>query len=118
MLQQTNKRQISLKYEQQYVCSRRKTSKTIANGLNFDFICIFSALVNSAAGLTLFLYEMLINHFKNLNLNIKKVMNSVILFQTSFDLIEVSPIQKCFSIFGYKLWVFLFFIGIPVVFWL
>ena len=43
--QQTNKRQLSMKYQQQYICSRRKASKPIANHLNLD--CVFSVLVNS-----------------------------------------------------------------------
>ena len=48
--QQTNKRQISMSYQQQYVCSRRKASKTIVIRLYLDLLCVFSALVNSAAG--------------------------------------------------------------------
>ena len=48
--QQTNKRQLSMKYQQQYVRSRRKASKTIANRLYLDLLCVFSALVNSATG--------------------------------------------------------------------
>ena len=48
--QQTHKRQLSMKYQQQYVRSRRKASKTIANCLYLDLLSVFSALVNSAAG--------------------------------------------------------------------
>ena len=48
--QQTNKRQLSMSYQQQYVRSRRKASKTIAIRLYLDLLCVFSALVNSAAG--------------------------------------------------------------------
>ena len=48
--QQTNKRQLSKSYQQQYVRSRRTTSKTIAIRLYLDLLCVFSALVNSAAG--------------------------------------------------------------------
>ena len=44
-----NERPISLKYEQQYVHSWSKVSKTSANRINLDFLCIFSTLVNSAA---------------------------------------------------------------------
>ena len=48
--QQTNKRQLSMSYQQQYVRSRRIASKTIAIRLYLDLLCVFSALVNSAAG--------------------------------------------------------------------
>ena len=48
--QQTNKRQLSMKYQQQNVRSRRKASKTIANRLYLDLLCVFSELVNSATG--------------------------------------------------------------------
>ena len=48
--QQTNKRQLSMSYQQQYVRSRRTTSKTIAIRLYIDLLCVFSTLVNSAAG--------------------------------------------------------------------
>ena len=48
--QQTNKRQLSMSYQQQYVRSRRKASKTIAIRLYLHLLCVFSALVNSAAG--------------------------------------------------------------------
>ena len=48
--QQTNKRQLSMSYQQQYVRSRIITSKTIAIRLYLDLLCVFSALVNSAAG--------------------------------------------------------------------
>ena len=46
--QQTNKRQLSMSYQQQYVRSRRIASKTIAICLYLDLLCVFSALVNSA----------------------------------------------------------------------
>ena len=48
--QQTNKRQLSMSYQQQYVRSRRIASKTITIRLYLDLLCVFSALVNSAAG--------------------------------------------------------------------
>ena len=48
MQQQTNKRQLSMKYQQEYVHSRRKANKTIANCLYLDLLCVFSALVNRA----------------------------------------------------------------------
>ena len=48
--QQTNKRQLSMSYQHQYVRSRRIASKTIAIRLYLDLLCVFSALVNSAAG--------------------------------------------------------------------
>ena len=48
--QQTNKRQLSMKYQQQNVRSRRKASKNIANRLYLDLLYVFSALVNSATG--------------------------------------------------------------------
>ena len=48
--QQTNKRQLSMKFQQQNVQSRRKASKTIANRLYLDLLCVFSTLVNSATG--------------------------------------------------------------------
>ena len=48
--QQTNKRQFSMKYQQQYICSRRKASKPIANHLNLDLLCVFSVLVKSTTG--------------------------------------------------------------------
>ena len=51
--QQTNKRQLSMSYQpcqQQYVRWRRIASKTIAIRLYLDLLCVFSALVNSAAG--------------------------------------------------------------------
>ena len=38
--QQTNKRQLSMKYQQQYISSRRKASKTIANCLYLDLLLI------------------------------------------------------------------------------
>ena len=47
--QQTNKRQLSMSYQQQYVRSRRIASKTIAIRLYLHLLCVFSALVNSAA---------------------------------------------------------------------
>ena len=47
--QQTNKRQLSMSYQQQYIRSRRIASKTIAIRLYLDLLCVFSALVNSAA---------------------------------------------------------------------
>ena len=47
--QQTNKRHLSMSYQQQYVRSRRIASKTIAIRLYLDLLCVFSALVNSAA---------------------------------------------------------------------
>ena len=37
--QQTNKRQLSMKYQQQNICSRRKASKTIANRLTLRLFC-------------------------------------------------------------------------------
>ena len=48
--QQTNKRQLSMSYQQQYVRSRRIASKTISFRLYLDLLCVFSALGNSAAG--------------------------------------------------------------------
>ena len=48
--QQTNKRQLSMKYQQQNVCSWRKACKTIANRPYLDLLCVFSALINSATG--------------------------------------------------------------------
>ena len=48
--QQTNKRQLSMSYQQQYVRSRRIASKTIAIRLYLDLLCVFCALANSAAG--------------------------------------------------------------------
>ena len=48
--QKTNYRQLSIKYQQQNVRSRRKASKTIANRLYLDLLCVFSALVNGATG--------------------------------------------------------------------
>ena len=48
--QQTNKRQLSTSYQQQYVRPRRIASKTIAIRLYLDLLCVFSALGNSAAG--------------------------------------------------------------------
>ena len=48
--QQTNKRQLSMSYQQQYVRSRRIASKTITIRLYLDLLCVFFALVNTAAG--------------------------------------------------------------------
>ena len=45
--QQTNKRQLSMSYQQQYVRSRRIASKTIAIHLCLDLLCVFSALVTA-----------------------------------------------------------------------
>ena len=42
--------QQSMKYQQQYIRSRRKARKTIANCLYLDLLCVFSALVYSATG--------------------------------------------------------------------
>ena len=40
MQQQTNKRQLSMSYQQQYVRSRRIASKTIAIRLYLDLLCL------------------------------------------------------------------------------
>ena len=55
--QQTNKRQLSMSYQQQYVRLRRIASKTVPIRLYLDLLCVFSALVNSAAGTRLRIYK-------------------------------------------------------------
>ena len=45
--QQTNKRQLPMSYQQQYVRSRRIASKTIAIRLCLYLLCVFSALVTA-----------------------------------------------------------------------